>query len=268
LILQTRTTGTVQQFISTNVQRLGQHFLKDKKVLERIASSLEISNKDTVVEIGPGHGELTHYILEKSPKKIVLIERDTSLAENLLGISDNTEVIAGDALEIITQLKIKNYKLVGNIPYYITGKLLRTISELETKPELVVLTIQKEVAERLTSKPPKMNLLAASVAFWGEAEIVRSVSRRAFRPMPEVESAIVRIVPHETQKTQEESRKYYAFIRALFKQPRKTILNNLRDGLDSTKEEIEKVLESQGLEPKLRPQNLDADTINILSQSF
>ena len=141
----------------------------------------------------------------------------------------------------------------------------------------MVLLVQKEVAERLTAEPPKMNLLSASVMFWGEPKIIKNVSRHAFRPKPKVESSIIQITPYseklrhgagENQKSQEDSDRYYSFIRALFKQPRKTILNNLTDGSNYSKTEVEKFLKSQGIEPKLRPQNLDIDTINNLSQSF
>ena len=142
------------------------------------------------------------------------------------------------------------------------------MGELAHKPDLIILTIQKEVAERLCAEPPKMNLLAASVRFWGEPEIVKTVSRNAFRPRPKVESAIIRITPRKDPKNQEEIQKYYNFIKALFKQPRKTILNNLVEGSNYTKQEVENFLKSRGIEPKLRPQNLDADTINNLSQSF
>jgi len=250
--------------------RLGQHFLKDKRVLERIVSELKLSPTDTVVEIGPGHGELTKFILERSPKKVLAIERDEELARHLTRNFQKLRLVFGDALEELPKLtkNLKSYKLTGNIPYYITGKLLRVVGELENKPELIVLTIQKEVAERLVAKPPKMNLLAASVRFWGEPEIVRDVSPKSFHPKPKVFSSIIQIFPHEKQKSPEESDKYYSFIRALFKQPRKTILNNLTAGSTRTKPEVEEFLKSRGIEPKLRPQNLDIDTINNLSQSF
>jgi len=170
-------------------------------------------------------------------------------------------------LDIIPTLP-SAYKLVGNIPYYITGKLLRVIGELKKKPRVIVLTIQKEVAERLCANPPKMNLLAASVLFWGEPEIVRLVPKGAFSPQPKVESAIVLIKPRENQKSEAEAKKYYSFIKILFNQPRKTIVNNIANGLTITKKEVEFILLSSGIEPGLRPQNLDIDTINILSHNL
>jgi 16S rRNA (adenine1518-N6/adenine1519-N6)-dimethyltransferase len=257
--------------------RLGQHFLKDAEVLQRIVGALEIEPGDMIIEIGPGHGELTRRILERAPKKLIAIEKDKSLVSSiqyLVSNYDNLEVIEGDALKILPtlpktyNLKPITYKVIGNIPYYITGKLLRAIGELTEKPKLVVLTIQKEVAERLCAKPPKMNLLAASVALWGEPEIIRLISRNAFRPRPKVESAVVRVTPHSKQPSQEESKRYYDFIKKLFRQPRKIIANNLAGKPSPTKEEAGKFLEKHGINPGLRPQNLDKDTINKLSHDF
>src|SRR3989344_2939238 len=270
-------------------ERLGQHFLKDQKALARIVASLAVSENDTIIEIGPGHGELTEYILKAGPKKVIAIEKDKDLVSSiqyLVSSKDNLEIINGDALKILPtvsktyHLSPLTYKLVGNIPYYITGRLLRIIGELEDKPSVVVLTIQKEVAERLSAKPPRMNLLAASVQFWGIPEIIRTISRHAFRPQPKVESAIIRVVLREkaliapdgtmgiNQRSLEDSDRYYKFIKILSKQPRKTVANNLKDGSDYTRQEVEEFLKSHNIEPTLRPQNLDIDTINILSQSF
>lgn len=279
------------------MRRLGQHFLIKKSVLERIVKALEVEPTDTIIEIGPGHGELTKYLLDKSPKKLIAVEKDRDLVSSiqyLVSSDDRLEIIEGDILELLPKIanELKSQqaiKLVGNIPYYITGKLLRTLGQLEPKPERVVLTIQKEVALRLTAAPPKMNLLAASVGYWGKLEIVRFVPRGAFRPPPKVESAVVKITPHptspykglrgadpvkfhnvagKTQPNNTESKAYYAFTKILFKQPRKTISNNLTSGSSITKKEVEKFLKSHGVEPNLRPQNLSISTINMLSHDF
>lgn len=259
------------------MRRLGQHFLKDVDVLKRIVSALDIKPTDTIVEIGPGHGELTTHILATHPKKIIAVEKDKNLIPNLRKLGTNgvdLHIINGDALDILPalpktyNLQPNTYKLVGNIPYYITGKLLRLIGELKKKPEIIILTIQKEVAERLCASPPKMNLLAASVLFWGDPQIVRLVSRNAFSPRPKVESAIVSIKPHKSQKNEDEARIYYQFIKILFNQPRKTVANNITNGLTITKKEAESSLLSNGIDPSLRPQNLDAATINNLSHNL
>lgn len=242
----------------------------DASVLKRIVSTLDINPTDTIIEIGAGHGELTTHILAARPKKIIAIEKDKNLIPDLRKLDAGNvdiQIIEGDVLDIIPTLP-SAYKLVGNIPYYITGKLLRVIGELEKKPKVIVLTIQKEVAERLCSNPPKMNLLAASVKFWGEPQIVRFVSRNAFNPRPKIESAVVLIKPHEKQNGENETRAYYQFIKALFNQPRKTVANNIANGLKMPKKEAESLLLSSGVDPDLRPQNLDINTINILSHNL
>ncbi len=278
-------------------RRLGQHFLRDQKALRKIVAALEITPHDTIVEVGPGHGELTQHILNAKPKKIIAIERDPQLAnflkENfqftILSSQSSTKsrlpkrgIVEGDALKVlpdfIWKLKNENWKLVGNIPYYITGHLLRKISELEKKPKLVVLTIQKEVAERIAAEPLRrrqgsggqgnMNLLAASVQFWGEPKILGYISKKSFRPPPKVDSAIIKISPNSKQPSQKEAERYYQFIKILFKQPRKTILNNLREGLTLPQKEIEKRLQKLNISPGLRPANLSMPDINKLTLIF
>jgi len=252
------------------MRRLGQHYLMDASVLERIVSTLDINSTDTIIEIGAGHGELTTHILAARPQKLIAIEKDKNLIPDLRKLDSGNvdiQIIEGDVFDIIPTFP-SAYKLVGNIPYYITGKLLHIIGELTKKPKVIVLTIQEEVAERLCANPPKMNLLAASVLFWGEPQIVRLVSRNAFNPQPKVESAIVLIKPHENQKSEAEAKIYYPFIKILFNQPRKTIANNIANGLTMTKKEVESFLLSNGIDPNLRPQNLDIDTINILSHNL
>ena len=152
--------------------KLGQHFLTDKNALKKIAGFLDLKEGETIIEIGPGHGELTEQILNNESGiknngiKVIAIERDEYLAEVLrkkFEPYNNIEIIHGDALKLLPsvihnlQFTIHNCKLAGNIPYYITGKLLRTISELAEKPIVSVFTIQKEVAERICAQPNRMN---------------------------------------------------------------------------------------------------------------
>lgn len=243
---------------------LGQNFLTDNLAIDTVVEAINPQPQDTIVEIGPGHGELTLPLL-KSGAKVIAIEKDSSLARKLVGSlaeeihKKQLEVIEGDALKILPSLfanELKSQranKLVGNIPYYITGFLLRTISELEHKPASIVLTIQKEVAERICAVPGEMNLLAASVQFWGKPEIIKIIPRESFYPIPKVDSAVIKIVP--SHKPIANSEKYYSFIKTLFKQPRKTILNNLRELFSA--EEIQKT----GINPALRPQNLSMENI-------
>ena len=253
-------------------KNLGQNFLKDSRVLDRIAAVLNIVPEDIVVEIGPGHGELTRRILAYSPRGLIAVEKDPGLIvhhlQELVATHRGLRVIQGDALTEIPrladgELSTTSYKLVGNIPYYITGRLLRVVGELEHKPATIVLTIQKEVAEKLCAQPPKMNLLADSVQAWGEPEIIRYVSRKSFNPSPRVDSATIRIAPRE----KEPGANFYPFIHALFSQPRKTTLNNLKT-LGLPRETIEEGLARAGVGPKVRPQDLDMEQIEKLSILF
>ncbi|MEK9194360.1 MAG: 16S rRNA (adenine(1518)-N(6)/adenine(1519)-N(6))-dimethyltransferase RsmA [Patescibacteria group bacterium] len=251
--------------------RLGQHFLTNTAKIDQIIDALEIETHDTILEIGPGHGELTKELLKHQDVKILAIEKDPKLVSRIKYlVSSNLEIIEGDALKILstlnTKYKIPNtgYKLLGNIPYYITGKLLRILGELERKPKLIVLTIQKEVAERICATPGKMNLLAAATQFWAKPKIVDFVSKKDFFPPPEVDSAIIKLETRE-QKTGNREQKnknafdYYKFIKILFRQPRKTILNNL-SALKS-KKEISIVLKKLKINPGARPQDLSIDII-------
>lgn len=257
-------------------RRLGQHFLKSKRALARIVSTLEVSHDDTIIEIGPGHGELTRLLLLAHPQKIIAVEKDGRLIDEFLKPLareyQSLEVVHADALEVIPHapelFRLNAYKIVGNIPYYITGALLRALGELRDKPTRIVFTVQKEVAERAAAEPPNMNLLAASVQFWGKPEIVRVLPKNLFKPVPKVDSAILKIVPHTPEPTAEEAKQYYAFIHVLFKQPRKTVLNNIAATRAASKSEVARELQELGIEPNLRPQNIDIETINTLSEHF
>lgn len=268
---------------------LGQHFLINKKKLEKIASALKLKDGDIVIEIGPGHGELTQKIRQENKNcKIIMIEKDNKLVQILKQkfLNDkNTEIIEGDALkEVKNQISkiaiyfflnnkgqkskiIENLKIVGNIPYYITGYLFRILGELENKPSSIVFLIQKEVAERICATPPKMNLLAASIQFWAEPKIISYVSRKDFNPPPKVESAIIKLTTYDQRFATNNAEKYYQFIRILFKQPRKTILNNLASEYKN-KEKIIKILQKIGIDSGARSQNLTIEQISALSTLF
>ncbi len=259
---------------------LGQNFLKDKSALKKIAAALVLGGGNTVIEIGPGHGELTRELrIKNRESRILAIEKDgqlVSLLRDKFKNDKNVEIIGGDVLSVLPEM-IKNksyslltthYKLVGNIPYYLTGHLLRILSELDPKPKKIVLLIQKEVANRLCACPPEMNLLAASVQFWARPRTLAEVDRKSFRPAPKVDSAIIEVVP--LPKTPIKSDVFYLFITALFKQPRKTILNNLaaRDRGRETRERLTEKLKRFGIDPADRPQNLDLPTIIKLARGL
>jgi 16S rRNA (adenine1518-N6/adenine1519-N6)-dimethyltransferase len=263
-------------------QRLGQHFLKNHTVLTKIARALAIKPGETVIEIGPGHGELTDAIVASSEKRearIILIERDPALAQYLRDKykdTENVEIYEGNALEIlpdlITQCSLLDsqfsYVLCGNIPYYLTGFLLRTIGELEHKPNRTIFTIQKEVAERITERAPRMTRLGAAVGAWATPKIIGFISRKDFSPEPEVDSATIEFVTKDNALRGEAARQYEAALHGLFQQPRKTIANNLLSALTIERAEVVEKLRSIGIDPESRPQNLDVKDIAAVSKIF
>lgn len=259
---------------------LGQHFLINQSAIQKIVAALNLKSGDTVIEIGPGRGALTVPILEECGKigcKVIGIEKDQALGARVQGLGDSKllKIMIGDALKELPKLstsyalRATNYKVVGNIPYYITGKLLRILSELKKKPELIVLMIQKEVVERICAKPPKMNLLAAAVQFWAEPKILFTLKPEDFNPPPQVSSAVIQLVlnpkPSLAGQATLNPEKYYRLIKAAFKQPRKTLVNNLGIGLKKPKNEIENALKQADLDLLCRPQNLSIKDINTLT---
>ncbi len=265
------------------VMKLGQHFLIDKKKIKKFVDALDLNFGETIIEIGPGHGEITKELRIKNAElRIIAIEKDKKFVQLLrkkFALDKNIEIIESDALKILKSyiLHLKSYKIVGNIPFYITGYLFRVLGELKNKPSLIVFFLQKEVAQRICARPPKMNLLAASIQFWSEPEIVDYISKKDFRPMPKVDSAIVKLETIGKRQEIKNAEKYYKFIKVLFKQPRKTILNNI---LEAEKRGFIRIIEADkrgflskklhkiGVSPNDRPQNLDIKQIKELSTLF
>lgn len=257
-------------------QYLGQHFLTNQSAIQKIIAALDLQKSDTIIEIGSGRGALTIPLAKKCAEincKIIGIEKDKQLARSLSHLDiKSLKIIHDDALKflpsLMTQLlndSITHYKIVGNIPYYITGKLLRVIGDLDRKPELTVLTLQREVAERVTAQPPKMNLLAAAVQFWAEPHIIGYLKPLDFSPPPKVYSAIIKLTPKQLNYSMTQSLSYYKLIKLVFKQPRKTLLNNLSAGLKIKKEETVNILKKIGLSGNERPQNITLDQLLRLS---
>ena len=211
---------------------LGQHFLMDRRIVGRIADAVGSASLP-VIEIGPGHGELTRELLTRG-HQVTAIEKDDALVQAFLETPlDGLSVVHGDALHELPLLskvyqeRGSAYVVVGNIPYYITGHILRIIGELSYRPQRTVLLMQKEVAERIVAFEGALNLLASSVLWWADPHIDVRVARGAFNPPPKVDSAVVVFEAIASRGSQEVAQQYYIFIRALFKQPRKTIFNNL-----------------------------------------
>lgn len=249
---------------------LGQNFLSSKAALQKIAAALNIEEGEAVVEVGPGEGQLTDELLVYRPQ-LTVIEKDRRLIPKLNEKYPKTlRVIEGDILRELPKLAQKfqktgtSYKLAGNIPYYLTGELLRLIPDLAKTPEIIVLTIQKEVAERICAKAGQLNLLAAAVQGWGEPEKLFVLKKELFKPKPKVDSATIRI----KTKKQIADPNYYRLLHHLFRQPRKNLNNNLKSLWEETgllKTEGLEVLDSLGLSPNLRPQNLTPENIKKLA---
>lgn len=251
--------------------KLGQHFLIRKEAVTKIISALDLGRGEVVLEIGPGHGELSLPLVEGAARigaKPILIEKDPELASKLKlgGVEHGYELIQGDALEELPKIvsDLKKYKIAGNLPYYISGYFFRTISELKNKPVRTVVMIQKEVGERLCARPPQMNRLAASVQYWGKPKIIMNLKPSDFRPAPKVDSVIVSIDILGKGWGVKEG-EYYRAVRALFQQPRKSVLNNIaQNNKKLTKVFLAEKIISLGLSPSARPQNMDiADICKI-----
>ncbi|MBD3208710.1 MAG: ribosomal RNA small subunit methyltransferase A [Candidatus Nealsonbacteria bacterium] len=256
---------------------LGQNFLVDKNILEKIAKVTDVSSKETLLEIGAGIGNLT-FRLAQEAKKVIAVEKDEKLSRILKQLSQelgikNVEVITQDVLETkIGSLLSKTNKVVGNIPYYVTGRLLRILLEKkETLPDKIVLTVQKEVAERVCAEPPEMSLLAVSVQFYGKPEIVAAVPKRCFWPAPKVDSAIIKIVPKKSSIKKLPSifiKKFFKIVRAGFSHPRKQLVNNLSSGLNIEKAVVSKILLKNNVNPTDRAEALGPKDWQKLAKSI
>jgi 16S rRNA (adenine1518-N6/adenine1519-N6)-dimethyltransferase len=251
---------------------LGQHFLHDQKVLQQIVAAADLKVGDKVLEIGPGKGVLTSELVNACTdvrtyvrtSNVIAIEKDRELASQLENQNSKLKIIEGDILEVNLPLLIEQndffeYKVVANIPYYITGKIIRLLFETKYPPKLVVLLVQKEVAERICASPGKMSILSASVKYFGVPQIVDFVSRKSFDPVPKVDSAILRIIPHEKLSSKTETKDFFTIIKIGFSSRRKTLLNNLAAGLKMQKSTILNILEENGLSENTRAQELGID---------
>ena len=219
---------------------LGQNFLIDKNVLRKIIEASEIKPTDTILEVGPGIGVLTQE-LALVAKKIIAIEKSETMCEILKEtIKDfkNVEIINEDILEFNPanyKLLTTNYKLVANIPYYLTSPLIRKFLELKNPPQEIILMIQKEVAQRICAEVGDMSLLAVSVQFYAKAKIISYVSNTCFWPAPKIDSAIIKITPFGGKPTVPAD-KFFEIVKAGFSQPRKQLGGNLAKNLEIKKE--------------------------------
>jgi 16S rRNA (adenine1518-N6/adenine1519-N6)-dimethyltransferase len=261
---------------------LGQNFLVDRRSLEHIVEAAELGCEDVVLEIGPGLGTLTRLLAEKAGR-VIAVELDQRLVEVLsqtLADCPNVEIVHGDMLQLDPAELIRNamrpcscsfaslrtsapllpYKVVANLPYYITSAVLRHLLTAQVKPKLMVVTIQLEVARRITAGPGDMSLLAVSVQFYGRPHIVARIKAGAFYPSPQVDSAVVRIDLHPQPIVEvDDVDSFFEVVRAGFAQRRKQLRNALAAELALPPDEVAHALDRAGVNPRRRAQTLSIE---------
>ena len=255
-------------------KRLGQNFLIDKGAVKRVIEAANLQPDDTVLEIGPGTGALT-IELAKRVKKVIAIEKDPNLARilnNELRIKNikNVEIIQGDILKLDPKpYTLKPYKIVANLPFYLTAPAIRKFLESKIQPQQMVLIVQKEVAQRICAKPPDMNLLAVSVQFYAKPEIISFVSRKSFWPQPKVDSAIIKIVSRQFRVpvSRQFRERFFRIVKAGFSQPRKQLINNLSKGLKLERNEVENWLLKNNIQATQRAETLSIEDWISLTKS-
>lgn len=246
-------------------KNLGQNFLKSKEALRKMCEAGEISNKDTILEIGPGKGALTEKLLEKA-KKVIAVEKDTDLIKILeekfeKEIKNKKLILLS---EDILNFEIKNhgikkggYKIIANIPYNITGAIFKKFLSSPDQPERMILLVQKEVAERIVSRDGKESILSLSVKAYGIPKYVMKVSKKFFSPSPKVDSAIVSItnISRDNFKTKNEETAFFQTIKVGFAHKRKVLRKNL-ESITKNPLQIDKIFEKLKINPKSRAENI------------
>jgi 16S rRNA (adenine1518-N6/adenine1519-N6)-dimethyltransferase len=235
---------------------LGQHFLVDRPSLEAIMEAATVQPEDTVLEIGPGLGVMTRP-LTRLAARVIAVETDPILAGLLRrDAPDNLEVVEQDILEFDLRRLPAGYKVIANIPYYLTSKIFRLLVESPNPPAIMSMLIQKEVAERITAAPGKLSLLALSVQYYGRPELVRIVERHKFWPPPDVDSAVLRVTL-TGPAFKADPPKLFRLMKAGFGEKRKQLKNSLAGGLNLSSDLATELLASAKLPPTARAQELD-----------
>jgi 16S rRNA (adenine1518-N6/adenine1519-N6)-dimethyltransferase len=296
----------LRQFNLRPKKSLGQNFLIDEQALSNIVRAAEITADDVVLEIGPGLGSLTRHLADAARHVIAVeIDRALiPPLRSVLSARSNVSIVEGDILELnptellsdvslrggrrptkqspavedeiasppsashgrLARTPAENYKVVANIPYYITSAIIRHLLEADIKPRSIVLTIQLEVAQRLIAQPDDMNLLAVSVQFYGVPRIVQRIPAGAFYPAPDVDSAVVRIdLPDQPRVSVKDVDTFFKVAKAGFGQKRKQLHNSLAAGLPIKHEQIMQALNEVGIDPKRRAETLTLEEWGRLS---
>lgn len=248
---------------------LGQHFLVDDEVLHRIVSAARLAAGDTVIEVGPGLGVLTGELVKRAGR-VIAVEADHNLASLLsknTGSPVNLSVVNSDILKTdpasllasdSTPPGQMSYKVVANIPYYITGPILRHFLEASLKPDLMVVMVQKEVGEAIVAQPGDMSILAVSVQFYGKPRIVDHVPAQSFYPPPKVDSVILQIEVYKQPAVPvPDAHRFFEVVRAGFSAPRKQLRNALALGLKVSSQEATDIIQRAEISPQRRAETLD-----------
>ena len=256
-------------------KNLGQNFLREISTLQKITDAAELKNSDRVLEIGTGTGTLTK-LLADNCGTVITVEKDTEilrLAQQALKDKSNITFLNQDVLKLnVNRLQLNSYKVVGNIPYYLTGKLLQLILEEWPKPELAVLLVQAEVATKLLEQR-KRSILSVITQLLANIEKIGLVSRKLFWPMPRVNSAIIKITPWKTNVFQANPN-LKQLIKTGFSSPRKLLISNLKNSLPAQAQfqfdpaKLSKAFQKLNLAPSSRAENLSPETWVKLSQSL
>jgi 16S rRNA (adenine1518-N6/adenine1519-N6)-dimethyltransferase len=247
---------------------MGQHFLISKKILSIITDAAAISSDDQILEAGPGLGVLT-LELAKRASKVLSVEKDKEfipILNEILSDFKNVSVIEGDILQFEPAaygLQPRRFKIVSDLPYYLTSRFFRKFLESETQPSLMILLVQKEVAERMTAKPPRANLLSNAVNYYAKPTVITNVDNTAFYPPPEIDSAVVKIeinrdYDHVFDKT------FFNVLKKAFSTPRKQLLASLSKFYD--RGVVSKWLLQANISGKIRPSELTVESWIILSE--
>lgn len=271
---------------------LGQHWLFDGASLDAMLNAGEVTQEDTVLEVGPGLGTLTSKLCKKA-KKVIAVELDNVLAANLyenvqngnseenvvksndLGTdqasrqalptgrqtrdnkAENLEIINQSILDFDTSTLPANYKVIANIPYYLTSNLIRRMLESPNPPSLMVLLVQKEVAERVAAKPGEMGILSVATQFYAEVNLKELVPAELFTPPPKIDSQIVQIRRRETPLFPDvDTKKFFKLVRASFSEKRKKLRSSLSGGLGISKPEADQLLKKANISLDARAQEL------------
>lgn len=262
--LRTSSVGQLlRQFDIRPRKGLGQNFLISDGLLSRIVDAATLDARDVVLEVGAGVGTLTRRLAQRAGRvlAIELDERLIPVLRHTLAPYDRVDIIQGDVLALEPgDLVSPPYKVVGNLPYYITSAILRHFLEAHAKPSLLVVTVQKEVADRIVAHPGEMSLLAVSVQFYGRPKVVAKVPPGAFYPSPGVRSAVVRIDVYPSPRMPaDQVESFFDVVRAGFAQRRKQLRNSLSQGLGLPADEVVLALRRVGLEERQRAQELSIE---------